>query len=86
MSKLKTAVAAAALLAGFSTAASAQCWWNGAGWACNQPPAYGYAPSSQFNNQSTYGYRPRGLPHPNGPDPGGGGCFMGQAKSGCSDN
>jgi hypothetical protein len=47
---------------------------------------YGYAPSSQFNDQSTYGYRPRGLPHPNGPDPGGGGCFMGQAKDGCSDN
>jgi hypothetical protein len=31
MNKLKTAVAAAALLAGFSTAASAQCWWNGGG-------------------------------------------------------
>jgi len=88
MSKLKAAVATAMLLAGVavSTDASAQCWWNGYGWACNHPPVYGYAPGSDFNSPSDYGYRPRGLPHPNGPDPGGGGCFMGQSSTGCSDH
>jgi hypothetical protein len=80
--------AAAAALAGLAAVgpAHAQCRWNGYGWACARAPAYyGYAPGSQFNNQATYGYRPRGLPHPNGPQPGGGGCFMGQAKNGCGD-
>ncbi len=87
MGKLKAAAVTAALLAGavFSTGASAQYVWNGSGWVYNSAPAYGNAPSSEFNNPSTYGYRPRGGPHPNGPDPGGGGCFMGQAKNSCSD-
>jgi hypothetical protein len=87
MSKLRIAAVTATLLAGVavSTGASAACWWNGSGWACGRAPAYGYGPSSQFNNPATYGYMPRGLPHANGPQPGGGGCYMGQAKSGCGD-
>jgi hypothetical protein len=51
-------------------------------------PAYPYSPQaySQFDDPSNYGYRPRGLPHSNGPEPGGGGCYMGQATSGCGDD
>lgn len=89
MMKLKFAAAALTLAAGFtmSHAASAQCWWNGDGWACSRASApYGYGSASQFNNPATYGYVPRGLPHPNGPQPGGGGCYMGQSFStGCGD-
>jgi len=80
---IAAAIATAALV--FSGRADAACWWNGYGYAC--APGYGhrYGPSSQFNNPATYGYLPRGLPHPNGPQTGGGGCFMGQAKNGCGD-
>jgi hypothetical protein len=90
MSKLKFTVAAAALIAGavVSTAAGAQypSAGYGYGYPAYSPPAYGVAPQNEFNNPATYGYRPRGLPHPNGPQPGGGGCFMGQAKNGCGDD
>jgi hypothetical protein len=87
VTKFQFGAAATVLLAGTAAAsgANAQCFWNGYGWACDRAPVYGYAPYSQFDNQATYGYRPRGLPHPNGPEPGGGGCFMGQAPSGCGD-
>ena len=87
MGKLKIAAAAAVAGAAVSTGASAQCWWNGHGYFCDRPPAYGYGygPSSQFNNPATYGYVPRGMPHPNGPQPGGGGCYMGQYVAGCGD-
>ena len=90
MNKLKLAAATAALAVALamSGAADAQCWWNGYGWACSHAPAYrlGYAPNySQFNDPARYGYLPRGLPHPHGPMAGGGGCYMGQAPSGCGD-
>jgi hypothetical protein len=87
MSKLTAAAATVALLAGafFSTGVSAQYVWNGYGWVHSGAPAYGNVPQNEFNNQATYGYRPRGGPHPNGPDPGGGGCYMGQPKTACSD-
>jgi hypothetical protein len=89
MTELKFAAAAMALVASFmiSHEASAQCWWNGYRWACSRAPAYyGYHSGLDFNNPATYGYVPRGLPHPNGPQPGGGGCYMGQSFSaGCGD-
>jgi hypothetical protein len=90
VNKLKLAVATAALAVGvaMSSHADAQCWWNGYGWSCSSQPGYGYgsAPyNAQFNDPARYGYLPRGLPHPNGPMAGGGGCYMGQAPSGCGD-
>jgi len=88
MIKLKFAAAAAVLAAGFAVSheADARCWWNGYGRVCSGPSYYDYGSASQFNNPATYGYVPRGLPHPNGPQPGGGGCYMGQSFSaGCGD-
>ena len=84
---IRLAFAAAALLAGtaFSTVADARCWPGPYGWVCSRAPVYGYYPASQFDNPATYGYQPRGMPHPNGPQTGGGGCYMGQSTNGCGD-
>lgn len=87
MRKTSLSLCAAAVMAAFGMAAPADaaCFWNGYGYACGYaPPAYGYR-ANDFNNPATHGYVPRGLPHPNGAQTGGGGCYQGQAKNGCGD-
>lgn len=90
MMKTLSAAAAAVLIAGvaFADAANAQCYWTGYAWSCGYPGwnapaapgAWGY-----YDDRSGFGYQPRGLSHPYGPDPGGGYFHEGQLNVGHSD-
>ena len=73
-----------ALALGFSGAAQAQCAWNGYSWSCGYGQPYGGS-SSYYGAGSGYGYQPRGLPHANGPEPGGSYYHLGQSNVGHSD-
>ena len=62
-----------------SGGAAAQCMWNGYSWSC--PYAQPYAGYGQYGyGDPAFGYQPRGLGHPNGPEPGGGFRHMGQSE------
>lgn len=80
---------ALALAVAFPVAAQAQCVWTGYAWSCSYQGGGGYyAPSSGYQsggNDPAFGYEPRGLPHVNGPEPGGGFYHIGQRNVGHTD-
>jgi hypothetical protein len=83
---LSGAAIALALAAAFPGVAQAQCWWNGYAWSCGSQSGGGYyAPYWGYESGYGLGYAPRGLPHSNGPEPGGSFYHMGQSMVGHTD-
>ena len=80
------ALLACAVATAFPGAARAQCWWNGYAWSCGYQSGGGYyAPYWGYGGGYGFGYEPRGLPHLNGPEPGGGFYHEGQTNVGHTD-
>jgi hypothetical protein len=79
---IRTMVAAIAAVAVAGTVlsgvAQAQCYWTGYAWSCAGPGGYGPPGYNYGPNDPAFGYEPRGLPHPYGPEPGGGYYHEGQ--------